>query len=252
MIAVVPAIANRSLLVLRRVPAVIAPTVIFPMFFVIAFSGAYGKLTLLPGFPVDDMIDWMLPMSITQGAAFAGTGAGFGTINDLQNGFFDRFLLAPIHRSSIVIGALLGAIVRALLPTTVVLAAGLAAGAHLRGGVLGLVMLYVAAIGAALISGGWALGLALRLRDQRAAPLMQVGIFLTVFLSTAQVPLEVMTGWLKGVARVNPTTQVLRMARQGFVGQVTWADSWPGLAVVAAGVVLLGLFALRGLRTLTD
>ena len=30
-------------------------------------------------------------------------------------------------------------------------------------------------------------------------------------------------------------TQVLEAARQGFVGSVTWADTWPGLLAVGRG-----------------
>jgi ABC-type polysaccharide/polyol phosphate export permease len=62
------------------------------------------------------------------------------------------------------------------------------------------------------------------------------------------VPLSLQTGWLHGVARFNPVTNVLRMARQGFVGDVTWHDTWPGLLAIVVLVVALGGLALRGLK----
>jgi ABC-2 type transport system permease protein len=243
------ALAGRSLLMIRRVPAVVLPTLIFPIVIVVAFSGAYGALTRLPGFPVRHMIDWMLPMSIVQGSAFAGVNAGLGLIRDLEGGFFDRLRLAPTSRLSLVTGPLLGAVARAVIPLVIVLCVGVLAGAHLRGGVLAVVMLMLASLGAATISAGWAIGLALRLRSMRAAPLMQVGIFATIFMSTAQVPLAVMTGWLKSVARVNPTTYILQLARQGFIGSVTWSHTWPGLLALTSGVFLLTGFAVRGLAS---
>ena len=44
-------------------------------------------------------------------------------------------------------------------------------------------------------------------------------------------------------------TQVVEAARQGFVGEVTWAETWPGLRGARwALAVLLTLFALRGMR----
>jgi len=64
------------------------------------------------------------------------------------------------------------------------------------------------------------------------------------------VPLAVMSGWLLWVAERNPVTYILNMARQGYLGQVTWADTWPGLAAIGVGALLLGLFAWRGFRKL--
>jgi ABC-2 type transport system permease protein len=99
---------------------------------------------------------------------------------------------------------------------------------------------------------GWGLGLAFRFRDMRAAAVMQLGLFLAIFLSTAQVPLTVMQGWLHGVARLNPITNVLRLGRQGFLGHVTWHHTWGGLLAIAILSCLLLVFARRGLDSLDD
>ena len=85
---------------------------------------------------------------------------------------------------------------------------------------------------------------------ERAAPLMQIGVFVTIFLASAQVPIAVMTGWLHAVARVNPMSNVLRLARTGFLGDVTWSDCWGGLVALAVGTVLAALFAARQFRHL--
>ncbi len=37
---------------------------------------------------------------------------------------------------------------------------------------------------------------------------MQTGVFLLLFLSTAQMPLHLLTGWLHSVARVNPMSNI--------------------------------------------
>ena len=56
-------------------------------------------------------------------------------------------------------------------------------------------------------------------------------------------------GWVKPVARINPLTNILRLAREGFLpGGITWHDTWGGLLAMAASLALLGLFAVRGLR----
>jgi ABC-2 type transport system permease protein len=244
------ALAGRSLILIPRVPSTFVPSLIFPIFSVVAFSGAFSAIARIPGFPVPTIIDWMLPMSIVQGAAFSGMTVGMGIARDLESGFFDRLLLAPVKPLGLIAGPMAAAVVRALIPFVLVLPVGIIAGARMRGGVPGVLMLLLAAEATALIGGGWAIGLALRAKSMQIAPLMQMGIFLVVFLSTAQVPLTVMTGWLHQVARFNPMTNILALARQGFIGDVSWAQTWPGLLALAGGIVVLGLFAVRGLRGL--
>ena len=52
------------------------------------------------------------------------------------------------------------------------------------------------------------------------------------------------------VARINPATNMLRFGRQGFLGSVTWHDSWPGLLAIAGFGLVSWVFAERGLRKL--
>jgi ABC-2 type transport system permease protein len=246
------ALAGRSLALIPRVPSTFIPSLVFPVFVVVGFSGAFSAIAQLPGFPTDSMLDWMLPMAVIQGAAFAGITTGMGVARDIESRFFDRLLLAPVRPVALVAGPLAAAVFRAFIPFTAVLTVGVLSGAHLRGGLPGVLTLLVAAEGAALVAAGWGVGLALRLQAiSKAAPFMQVGIFLAVFLSTAQVPLSVMTGWLHSVARINPMTNILALGRQGFIGDVTWDQTWPGLVAIGASAVVLTTFAVRGLRKLT-
>jgi ABC-2 type transport system permease protein len=250
--AVTRKLAGRSLMLIPRVPSTFIPSLIFPIFLTVAFSGAFSALVRLPGFPVPKMIDWVLPMAIVQGAAFAGITTGLGVARDLEGGFFDRLRLAPVRPTALVTGPLLAAMGRSIPPYLIVLVVGMLSGARMPGGIAGALVLLVAAIGVSVVAGGWGIGLALRIKSMQAAPLMQVGVFVLIFLSTAQVPLAVMTGWLHTVARFNPMTNVLALARQGFIGHVTWAGSWPGLLALLLGCGLFTLFAVRGLRSFTD
>jgi ABC-2 type transport system permease protein len=82
---------------------------------------------------------------------------------------------------------------------------------------------------------------------------MQAGMFVMILTTTAYAPLELLTGWLQDVARINPVTQVVEAARQGFViGEVTWAETWPGLLALAGLVALMAAFALRGMARASD
>jgi ABC-2 type transport system permease protein len=247
---VVGRLAERGVLGMWRIPATVVPVVAMPVFFVLAFSGAFSAVTDIPGFPTDNILDWMVPFAVIQGASFAGFGAAFGAGRDLENGFYDRLLLSPVPRPALVLGPLVYSALRAMLPLAIVVPVGFLGGARIQGGLAGVVVLTVAALGVALLASLWGLGVIYRARSQRAGALVQAGIFVALFLSVGQVPLEVMSGWLLWVAERNPVTYILNMARQGYLGEVTWADTWPGLLAIGLGVVLLGLFAWRGFRRL--
>ena len=91
--------------------------------------------------------------------------------------------------------------------------------------------------------------LALHYKTQSAAPLMQAGMFILVLTTTAYAPLALLQGWLADVARINPLTQVVDAARQGFVGEsISWANTWPGLLALAGMIAVLATLALREMR----
>jgi ABC-2 type transport system permease protein len=113
-----------------------------------------------------------------------------------------------------------------------------------------MVTLVVAAEGFALVAALWGLGVVFRLRTQRSGALIQVGIFVTMFLSIGQAPIELMEGWLPHVARVNPLTYVIDMGRAGFLGPVTWSAVWPGLVAIAVGLAVFSVWTLTGFRRL--
>ncbi len=245
---VVRSLVARMLIGTTRVPSAFIPSVIFPVFQIVAFGGAFSAITMLPGFPTDQILNWFGPMAVIQGTAFMGSMVGLATTRDIETGFYDRLLLAPVPRWSLLVGPVAGAVVRALPATYVVLIASALGGARLQSGVLGFFAMLAAAVGCTALFGFWTLGLAFRFKSQRAAPLMQIGVFISIFLATAQVPLAAMSGWLHAVARVNPMSNVLRLARVGFLGEVTWEDCWGGLLALAVGTVLTALFAARQFR----
>jgi ABC-2 type transport system permease protein len=242
------AIARRSLVNITRLPSAFVPSLIMPVFFTVAFGGAFGAVTR--AFGVENALNWFVPFAALQGSAFAGLGVSFGVIRDLENRFFDRLLMAPTARRTLLAGPLLAALLRTPLPIAVVTVVGLLGGMRFSDGLLGFVMLAATSLGVAVAACAWGLGLAYRIKTMAAAALMQVGIFVTLFLSTAQVPLEFMEGWLEPVARLNPATRLFTMARQGLLGEVAWSTTWPGLLALGTFLVVTLAFAARGLRRL--
>ncbi|MET0686565.1 MAG: ABC transporter permease [Solirubrobacteraceae bacterium] len=240
---------RRSLNEVLRVRGALLPATIAPVVFLLGMSGQFGRLTGLDGFPTDSYMSWIVPLSCLQGAGFAGAATGSNLARDIEQGWFDRLLVSPVPRPMLLLGPILGGITRSLVPATVVLLVGLLIGAELTGGVYGLVALYVASIGFCAVAGLWGIFMALTFRTQQAGPLMQQGVFLGVFLSTAYTPEVLLRGWLAVVAPYNPVTYVLEMARQATVRGIepSWAHTWPGLLALAGMFAVLGVLALRSL-----
>jgi ABC-2 type transport system permease protein len=248
-LAVSRGLAWRSLILVRRMPSVFLPSLIMPLFILIATAGAFRGISQLPAFEGASYLAFTIPLATVMGAGFAGINAGMTLARDIEGGFVDRLVASPAPRITLVLGPLMAAGARSLFTTTVVLAAGLIGGVGLPG-VAGTLVIYLLAIGFSAATSCWAMGVAFRARTIQAAPLMQVVVFLSVFTSVAYAPREVLTGWLHHVANVNPVTYLIEASRAAELGTLGWAELWPGLLAVAGLVAGLGAWALAGLAGL--
>jgi ABC-type multidrug transport system permease subunit len=248
--AMVLALVRRALNEIFRVPGAAIPGILAPAIFFLGLTSVFGSLTLLPGFDTDSYQSFLIPVSMLQGAGFTGAATGVNLARDIEQGWFDRLLAAPAPRPVLLAGLVLSASLRSLLPATFLLAVGFAVGVHWPG-LLGLLLALFLVMGMAVVAATWGTSLAFRFKTQSAAPLMQIGMLLAVLTTTAYAPQNLLTGWLQTVAKYNPVTQVVDAARQGFVGTVTWSDTWPGLVTLVGLAALLSFFALRGMHRMT-
>jgi len=232
---------------LLRVPGAAIPGVLAPTIFFLGLNGVFGALTQLEGFTTGSYESFVVPVSMLQGAGFTGAAAGVNLARDLEQGWVDRLLVSPAPRWVLLTGSVLAASTRALIPATFVLAIALPLGASWPG-LDGLAVTYLMVAAMAAVAACWGSMLALRFKSQSAAPLMQAGMMALVLTTTAYAPLALLQPWLQSVAEVNPVTKVVEAARQGFVGAVTWADTWPGIVALLGLLAVLGALASREMR----
>jgi ABC-2 type transport system permease protein len=244
---IVRSLAQRGLNEVFRVPGASIPGVLAPTIFLLGISSVFGAAAKLPGFTADDFKTFVVPVGMLQGASFAGAATGVNLARDIERGWFDRLLLVPAPRLTLLTGIVSSAAVRSLLPSSVVFAVGLALGVHFPG-VLGTLLAFLLVMALATCLACFSTTLALRFRTQQAAPLMQMGGFIAVLFTPAYAPEDLLAGWMHTIATINPVTYVLEGARQGFIGSVTWADTWPALLAVTGMLAVLGGLAARGMR----
>ncbi len=259
------AVARRNLLSIRRAPSVFVSSLMFPIMSIITMSGAYSGVALVPGFPANSMAAWMLGFTVVQASAMVGMSSGLGLIRDIETKFYDRLLLAPINRGSLIGGLYLAVSARVVVPFAITLGLAMATGARFYSNpVLGILCVFVAAEGSALLGAGYGIGMGLRLRTFAAAPIMFMTVFVVMFLSPVQVPLGYISGWLHHIAVANPITRVTSLARAGLTHDVKIGDVVVGhggittrtlaeaVGVLVPSIILLAWFAVRGMRKLDN
>ena len=145
-----------------------------------------------------------------------------------------------------MLGYAVSAIVRWVTVAVIVTGVALLAQMQIGGDGVDLFGLYVLALLLNLAATGWSTGVAMRLRTQQAAPVMQMPVFLLLFFAPVYVPLDLLQGWIHTVASVNPITALLQSGRGLISGrpELTLA----AFAIVAGLIGGFGLWAFRGLR----
>jgi ABC-type polysaccharide/polyol phosphate export permease len=98
-----------------------------------------------------------------------------------------------------------------------------------------------------LVAALWACGVAMFLRTEQAGALIQMPVFVLLFLAPVYVPLSLLTGWIHDVANFNPVTAVLEAGRGLLAGSPVKVAI--AFAALVAGVAVMSLFARRGLAS---
>jgi len=241
------AVAWRSLHNFFTNPTLVIPSLLFPLFFFTAFAGGLSSIGNAPGFDFPDgYTAFQFVFVLLQSSAFGGVFTGFAIARDFESGFGRRLMLAAPRRSAIVAGYALAALGRAMFVWVLLTAIALAVGMQVSGNAVELAGLYLLAAVMSLSAVLWAAGIALRFRTMQAGPLMQTPVFLILFLAPVYVPIELLHGWVKAVAGVNPVTAIVEAGRDLLSGSPVDV-----LLAYGAGlglVLLFSVWALTGLR----
>ena len=228
-------------------PSFLLPPLMFPLIFFIGFAGGLSRVDQIPGFNYAPGYEaFQFAFIILQFAAMSGVFTGFGIAQDFERGFARRLMLAVQRRSTIIVGYWLATVIRWLFNMSIVFAIALLIGMDVQGNGLDLFGLVVLAILVNIAGTLWAAGVALRLRSQQAGPIMQLPIFLLIFLAPVFVPLDLLRGWVHAVASVNPFTALLDAARSLLAGNTDGVLL--AFEIVVPIAALFAVWALRGLR----
>jgi ABC-2 type transport system permease protein len=239
-------VAARGLKKIVTNPQLLLPSLIFPLFFFVAFAGGLSSVGDVPGFDFPSgYTAFQFVFVLLQASAFGGVFTGFGIASDFESGFARRMMLAAPNRLGILAGYALAALVRAVAVGILLFVVATLSGMQIGGGGVDLFGLIVLALLVNLIAAMWAAGVAMRLRTIQAGPAMQMPVFLILFLAPVYVPLDLLSGWIQAVAKINPFTALVEGGRDLISGQ-----SFDVVLMYLIALALLVAFTAWGIRGL--
>jgi ABC-2 type transport system permease protein len=239
-------VARRALRLARRDPETVIPALVIPVFFFVVNVGSLQRFAE-KGIKGLDFKGFQLPVAII--FAVTGQSRAPSLVLDIQDGYFDRLLLTPVRRFTLLLGLMTADFVLVIALSVPVVVLGLVIGVHVATGVLGMVAFCVMAGLWGLAFAGFAYAIALRTGNPAAVNTSFLLFFPFAFLTTSFLPAEALTGWLRAVARWNPVTYVLDGLRAMVLSGWEWGRIGKGLAAIAAvGIVAhsMAFAALRG------
>lgn len=251
---VVGALGARSVKQTFRRTQLMAPILVFPTLLLAIQTGGAGSAVDLPQFPkVESFLAFLLAGAMIQSTLLAGNSGGIALAVDIEMGFTDRLLAAPISRFAIVLGRLAGTAALGVVTALWFISIGLIFGVSIAGGIPGAILVVVLTSLSAIAFGG--LGAAVALRAGRASVVQGLFplVFVILFLSSAFFPANLMLEPASSVADYNPLSFVVQGIRDLITSELSAEALWKAAGSIALiGALGIGLSALalrRRLRT---
>ncbi len=237
---------------LSRQATVVFFSLVQPLIWLVLFGQMFARIVRFPGaaenFGNVSYLQFFIPTVMLQSILFGAGQSGVGIITDIDSGFLDKLLTTPINRLAILLGRLLGDLTRMALQILLVVSIGWVIGRYQSppvsfyynvwgiAGALAIAMLF------GLVLTGLNVFIALTTRSTEATFI--VGNFLTLpllFTSSAQLPVELLPGWMQTVAHLNPVTYTIEAMRVLLNGPAAARGDSVGVVLLQAVVILVGL-----------
>ena len=243
-------LARRSVLRTLRQPAMVVPSLVFPLLLLSINSSGLDSTTRLPGFPTDDYFNFALSIAFVQGALFSANRAGTNVANDIESGFLNRLSLTPLRRMALMMGQLAGILALGLIQAVTFVLVGVAFGAGIEAGLLGAIVIVLMSLTISAAFGCVGAFVALRSGSGEAVQGVFPLFFAALFLSSMALPRDLIEiDWFQTVATYNPVSYMLEGIRSLVI------TGWDAEALAlgfacAGGLALIALVAASSaLRT---
>lgn len=218
-----------------RQPARVVGVIASPLLFWVVIGSGFGtSFRSAAATGGQHYLEYFFPGALIMIVLFTSIFAMMSVIEDRREGFLLSVLVAPVHRSAIVLAKVLGGTALAGMQGMLFLVAAPFIGVRLGAEQLALTALIVFLVSFSLTALGFSI--AWRMDSSQGFHAV-VNLFLIPLwlLSGALFPLSGASGWMRAVMRANPLTygvDALRVAL--FPGSRSELPLWTSIAVLAA------------------
>lgn len=245
-------LTGRALAVNLRVPGIFTfiPSLLISVFTLIIYQAQLGNAAefFLKG---QSYLGFILPLSLASVTLSGSSVASQTIINDITGGYFNKLLLTPTNRWALLLGPMIANAILLTVQVVVVIGIGLLLGLQPATGVLGLLAVLAFSILLGISFSGLTVGVALLSGNSAATSSASFLFFPLTFLTATFVPVNLLQGWFKVAAYINPITYFLEATRA--ILNTGWDTNLMlrGLLAIALMFTVLFAFALYCLHVRT-
>ncbi|GIJ44585.1 transport permease protein [Virgisporangium aliadipatigenens] len=243
---------QRRLKALAKQPWFLFFALVQPIIWLFLFGNLFRRIVELPGFGGGSYLTYLVPGVVVMSAMSSNMWAGMGTLEEIERGTLNRFLVTPVRRGAIINANVIEQALTTTFQSVAIVLLGWAAGAHYPGahypgGIVGVLVLLVAAVllGTVFSAMSNAVGMLVRQRETIIG-LNTLLLLPLTFLSTAFMAKELMPGWMRALTGANPVDWALAAGR----GALTDSPDWGRVCANGGALLLLaGLAVWLSTRT---
>ena len=211
------AIAEMEVRKLARDPTEVFTRSVQPTLWLLVFGQVFTRVRAIP---TGEMryLDFMTPGVLAQSVLFTAIFFGIAIIWERDLGILQKMLVTPAYRGALVLGKAASAGARGLVQAVIIYGLAVLLGIRLRFGLFSTSGVLIAVLLGSAVFSTFSLVVACIVKTRER--FMGIGQVLTMplfFASNAIYPIEMMPGWLKVVARVNPLTYLVDALRSLMV-----------------------------------
>ena len=190
-----------------------------PLLYLGLFTPLLNNLPGGLGIPGVSAINIFLPGVLALLAFGAGTGQGFGTIFELQEGYIERLRVTPVSRFALLVGPILTNIVWLFIFASVMVFAASFFGFDVNFGGLLIAFVLMSLLLAVFAAVSVSIALATRKIESLAAAVNGINLPI-MLLSGVLLPLALAPEWMRVIAHANPMYYVVEASRLLAAGDI--------------------------------
>ena len=243
----------REIVRFYRQPARVVGVIVSPLLFWVVIGAGFGTSLQSQATGQGNYLNYFFPGALIMIVLFTSIFTMMSVIEDRNKGFLLSVMVAPVHRSGIVLGKVLGGTTLSAIQGLLFLVFAPMIGIHIGLAQFLDVLLIVFLVAFSLTALGFAIAWKME-STQGFHAIINLFLIPLWLLSGALFPITGASGWIRWLMEINPLTygmNALQLVLFPETHSATILSLWPSVAVLAAftAAVFLAGFMVANRRT---